>query len=87
MPLQTFFQALVHAVEALVHPVLVPDVSFLSAVPGAVVRTALGTVASSFGSSPMPSGSLVVTPAFSSHAGLLYGRLPASPTVPGRGAA
>src|SRR5215212_10757317 len=90
VPLQAHFQALqalVHAVETLVDPVLVADFPILAAALGAAVRAAFGAFAPPPGPSPVPAGPFVVVPAFSSHVGLLSGRIAANLTVPGRHAA
>ena len=83
MPLQ----ALVHAVEAFVDPVLVSGVPFLVIGPGTSICAAFGVFAPSSLPSFAPTGPFLIAPTPSSHAGLLSGRLAVSLTVPGRHAA
>jgi hypothetical protein len=82
VPLQALFQALealVHAVETLVNPVLVSSILILSAPVGWTVRPTFGTV------SPA-SRPIRIAPASSPHGTSLYSFVSTILTVPGRDA-
>jgi hypothetical protein len=89
VPLQALFQALealVHAVETLVNPVLVSSILILSAPVGWTIRPTFGTVSPASCSSLAPARPLGIAPASSSHGTSLYSFVSTILTVPGRDA-